>query len=466
MKAIVFQDKFNNGYLYSFYRKRLLPLDPLLYKLVYKYLYSNKEDFECLYKQDQIVKIRFDFLLENSFLKEKKIFVDETLSAQEVQDRIKELPMLIFELTEKCNLQCKYCIYGEMYTVFSSKKEEMTFEISKSVIDYFVSLSHPNRKNQQTISFYGGEPLLQFELIKKIVEYTQKIDTISYLYTITTNGLLLGKYYKQLINWGVRILVSLDGDKYSSQYRVSKTGKESFNRVYNGLMKIKKEYPIYFRDMVDFNSVMHDKNPLDRLLPFMKKEFNKIPQCAVLSPAYVNQEHAEEFKEMANNDFAEIKDCDKLSMEYIYRSKPQIMAILSFMNSFSGYTFSDFEQLFSVGQIEHYVPSGTCVPCSSRLLISANGILYPCERIGYMNSLGNVQPNGKVRIDVNSISTYYNSLYDRIRIKCSNCYNVYNCSNCLFQNNLTCKPVTREQFTRMIQRTINGIHLYGKNFKE
>ena len=51
-------------------------------------------------------------LLENSFLKEKKIFVDETLSAQEVQDRIKELPMLIFELTEKCNLQCKYCIYG------------------------------------------------------------------------------------------------------------------------------------------------------------------------------------------------------------------------------------------------------------------------------------------------------------------------------------------------------------------
>lgn len=47
-----FQDKYGNGYLYSFYRKRLLPLDHQLYKLAYLYLYSDYEEFEKLYKQD------------------------------------------------------------------------------------------------------------------------------------------------------------------------------------------------------------------------------------------------------------------------------------------------------------------------------------------------------------------------------------------------------------------------------
>ncbi len=467
MKPVVFQDKYGNGYLYSFYRKRLLPLDHQLYKLAYLYLFSNYEEFEKLYKQDLITKERFDFLKINLFFEEKVFLVDGKIEVQDIQESLQSLPLLIFEVTNVCNLKCKYCIYGEMYTVFtSSETKELTFELAKSVIDYFVNICLSRGNSKQTISFYGGEPLLKFDLIKKIIEYTQKINSISYSYTITTNGMLLDKYYKQLIAWDVRLLVSLDGDRYSSQYRICKNGKESYGKVYNNLVRIRKENPVYFRKMVDFNSVMHDKNPLCKLLGFMKNEFNKIPQCSSLSPAFLKDEYRNEFNRMANNNYVDVESsCEKISMEAIYRSKPQVMAILSVMNGYSGYTFRDFNQLLTYNQVEHYLPSGTCIPFSSRLLISSNGILYPCERIEYSYSLGRVQ-DGEMQINMDEICEYYNLLYEKIRDKCSKCYSVYNCNNCLFQNDLNCQYVTKDGFIKMLQKTIDGIYMYGKNFKK
>lgn len=467
MKPIVFQDKYGNGYLYSFYRKRLLPLDHQLYNLVYLYLYSDYEEFEKSYKLDLITKKRFDFLRINLFLEEKIFLADGRMDIQDIQKSLKSLPLLIFEITDACNLKCKYCIYGEMYTVFtSSEKKELTFELAKSVIDYFVDICLSKGNNKQTISFYGGEPLLKFDLIREIVEYTQKINSISYSYTITTNGMLLDKYYKQLIAWNMRLLVSLDGDQYSSQYRICKNGQESYGKIYNTLMEIKNKYPAYFRKMIDFNSVMHDKNTLPKLLSFMKKEFNKIPQCSSLSPAFLKDEYRAEFNRMASNNYMDVEnECEKISMETIYRSKPQIMAILSVMNGYSGYTFRNFDQLLTFDQVEHYLPSGTCIPFSSRLLISANGILYPCERIGYSYSLGQVQ-DGKMKINVNEICEYYNSLYEKVRDKCSNCYSVYNCNNCLFQNNLTCECVKKEGFIKILKNAIDGIYVYGNSFKK
>lgn len=469
MKAVAFQDKYGNGYLYSFYRKRLLPLDPLLYNIVHAYLYLNKNEFDEIYKCDIVTKKRFDFLKSYLFLEEKQILMDANISVDDILHNLEKLPVLIFELTEKCNLRCKYCIYGEMYVVNSKHNDnDMTFDLAKSVIDYFVNLKHKIsiRKSQQTISFYGGEPLLRFDLIKQIVEYTSSIDCIEYNYTITTNGLLLDKYYDQLANWGVRLLISLDGDEYSSQYRKTKSGNSSFNVIYNNILNLKKEYPKYFKYNVSFNSVIHDKNPLDKLLDFMKSNFGKEPQCSSLSSAYLNKDLIEEYHKISNNDFEKLNEkCSDLSTEYVFRMKSNIATIISFINAYSGYRFQDMKSLVSFSQEEHYIPSGTCTPFLVRLLVSAEGVLFPCERIGYTYSLGRVTSDNEMEIKLSEISDYYNSMYKKIASKCSICYNVYNCSTCLFQNDFSCKVVNRTDFENKIKNVIDDIIQYGYMFK-
>lgn len=469
MKAVAFQDKYENGYLYSFYRKRLLPLDPYLYNIVHAYLYLNKDEFNKIYHCDIVTKKRFEFLKSYLFLEEKKIFVDANISTDNIRHNLDNLPVLIFELTEKCNLKCKYCIYGEMYVINSKHKDvDMTFDLAKSVIDYFVNLKSKMtiHKLHQTISFYGGEPLLRFDLIKQIVEYTSSIDCILYDYTMTTNGLLLHKYYKQLVNWNFRLLISLDGNEYSSQYRKTKSGNNSFNIIYDSLLRLKKEYPKYFKYNVSFNSVMHDKNPLRELLDFMKSNFSKEPQCSSLSSVYLNNDSIEEYNKMSNNDYSKLnEECMDLPAEYVFRIKSNITAIISFMNAYSGYRFQDMKSLVYFSQEEHYIPSSTCTPFLVRLLISAEGVLFPCERIGYTYSLGRVSSDNEVEINLNEISDYYNSMYKRMASKCSICYNVYNCSTCLFQNNFSCKVVSRTDFEEKIKNVINGIIQFGHKFE-
>lgn len=308
---------------------------------------------------------------------------------------------------------------------------------------------------------------MHFELVKQIIEYTQGIHSISYSYSITTNGLLLNKYYKQLAEWNVKMLISLDGDESSSQYRITNGGKETFGIVYENILRIKKEYPQYFKMKVDFNAVMHDKNPLHVLLPFMKKHFNKIPQCASLVSVFLKEEAKGDFDKMSNNDYLLTCDtCDDFSLEAIYKINPHLASVISFTNNYSGYTFQNFRALLYAGQEERYVPSGTCMPFGIRLLVSTDGYLYPCERINYTYSIGRINEDNEVEINVDKLVNDYNSMYDRIRAKCAICYNVYNCTTCLFQRNMDCMPIGKLEFTKNIEKTINGIHSYGKKFRK
>ena len=83
---------------------------------------------------------------------------------------------IIFETTEKCNLRCHYCGYGEVYSTFAKRsKNELPFEKAKSFLDFMInhwnSPFNVSSNKQINISFYGGEPLMNFPFIQKVVEY-------------------------------------------------------------------------------------------------------------------------------------------------------------------------------------------------------------------------------------------------------------------------------------------------------
>lgn len=143
-------------------------------------------------------------------------------------------------LTEKCNLNCRYC-YEK-----NKKCVDIEFEQIKKLID----LELKNSSEYSIITFYGGEPLIKRELIKETIEYIKSKKTEKrFYYGITTNGTLIDeellKYMKK--NNFINVAYSFDGIKESHDLnRIMANGNGSYDKVLENSKKVLK----YFKDAV------------------------------------------------------------------------------------------------------------------------------------------------------------------------------------------------------------------------
>lgn len=90
------------------------------------------------------------------------------------------LPQLVFEVTDNCNLNCSYCGYGKLYQGYDPrKKRNLSFKKACNTIDYLARLWKENindsMSQQLTIGFYGGEPLINIKLIKELIQYIESL---------------------------------------------------------------------------------------------------------------------------------------------------------------------------------------------------------------------------------------------------------------------------------------------------
>jgi putative peptide-modifying radical SAM enzyme len=137
-------------------------------------------------------------------------------------------------LTTECNLECKYC-FGEALEDFEEdfEVEDIDYFLPKKVEYDFDDLKKFISKDHNcNLTFYGGEPLLQIDNIKKVMDL---VNVKRFL--IQTNGVLLDKLESKYLNRFHTILVSIDGDKsLTSYYR----GKKTFGKVIDNLKFIRK----------------------------------------------------------------------------------------------------------------------------------------------------------------------------------------------------------------------------------
>ncbi len=151
-----------------------------------------------------------------------------------------ELNQMIIELTEQCNLRCGYCIYNEECEKnrdFGSR--DITESIAFKAIDY----ANIHSKNTDTlhITFYGGEPLIKYDLMKKCIRYSRsKIKNKNLFFGFTTNGILLTqKMAQEIAQENIHITVSIDGPQdVHDLYRRDIKGNGSFARSIKGLRNI------------------------------------------------------------------------------------------------------------------------------------------------------------------------------------------------------------------------------------
>lgn len=104
--------------------------------------------------------------------------------------------------------------------------------------------------------------MLNMDFIRKMVDWIGKhpIPSRRFVFTMTTNGMLLDRYADFLSEHSFQLLVSLDGDAYSNGYRTDHAGNSSFDRVYKNIRYVREKYPDFFEKNVRFNAVLHDRN--------------------------------------------------------------------------------------------------------------------------------------------------------------------------------------------------------------
>ena len=147
------------------------------------------------------------------------------ISPKDIEYNLIHTKQIVFEITDKCNLSCKYCGYADLYEGYDVRKgKELPFEKAKLLVDYLYSLWEQNRVNgviePVTIGFYGGEPLLNVNFMHQIISYIEKQDFVGkvFSYNMTTNAMMLNKYMDFIVENEMQLLISLDGNETGQSY--------------------------------------------------------------------------------------------------------------------------------------------------------------------------------------------------------------------------------------------------------
>ncbi len=274
-----------HAYLYSPNIPQTLLIHPLL-KIVLdmraegvdlRVWVNGLENFGCLdIKGEKTSRKELEYYIEYSFFLEahgylkdikKSCLKDLYIDAEIVKENLRATPQISFEVTERCNLKCEYCGYGELYSGYEDRiGRDLPLESAKSFIAYIMKLKESASSNRlvtsTAVTFYGGEPLLNFEFIKEIVKYIDQFKSIytQFIFNMTTNAVLLDKHIEYLVENRFFIAISLDGDETQNSFRRFPNGESTYGKIVGNVMMLKEEFPDYYNDYVSFVAVLHSKN--------------------------------------------------------------------------------------------------------------------------------------------------------------------------------------------------------------
>ncbi|MBC7765346.1 MAG: thioether cross-link-forming SCIFF peptide maturase [Hyphomonadaceae bacterium] len=171
------------------------------------------------------------------------LFAQDSYEAIATQfDQPTVVKALCLHIAHDCNLRCKYC-FAETGS-FHGSRSMMQLDVGKAAIDFVIEKSG-NRKNIE-IDFFGGEPLMNFEVVKQIVHYAKQQGEQAgkhFRFTITTNGMLLNADNSAFINEHmVNVVLSLDGDKQvNDAMRPRIDGSGTYDRIVPMFRQLAKE---------------------------------------------------------------------------------------------------------------------------------------------------------------------------------------------------------------------------------
>lgn len=197
------------------------------------------------YKDEGVTSEDLDEVLSDiAELKEGgKLFTEDQYAdkAFDFKNRHTEIKALCLHVAHTCNLNCTYCFAAQ--GKYHGERALMSFETGKRALDFLVENSGKRRNLE--VDFFGGEPLMNFEVVKQLVAYARSIEDKCgkhFRFTLTTNGVLLDDEVTEFANRECHnVVLSLDGRKeVHDRLRKTINGKGSYDTIVPKFQKFVK----------------------------------------------------------------------------------------------------------------------------------------------------------------------------------------------------------------------------------
>lgn len=426
-----------NFYIYDINTNNFLKIDKVVYKIIddiydlstEAILNKWKNQFSKNSLLNAITNVKKNIKEEALFSSFRPKKIKHHFSKEEIKYNLNNtLTNLCLEVTQQCNMRCIYCSYsGKFPYKRAHNNTRMSFNIAKRAIDFF--LTHSKESEGKFISFYGGEPLLNFALIRKCIAYMNEKSDEKIYFGITTNGTLLNEeMIKFLLQTNkVQITISLDGPKeIHDRYRKFPSGEGTYDFIINNIKKIKQICQNISSLGLKFNVTIAPPYKLNK----QKKYFDILcrENGYMVSPFYVNTNESNLFKEEKIS-FKQDFYIQKENMKKIFRmnlienkvdSSPFLKELFS----------SRYRKIHKRGIFEsldnYCYPNGTCVPGWAQLFVDSAGSFFICEKMTDFHSIGNID-NG---FDFKLISDLLDEYCEICNMDCLDCWAIRLCRAC------------------------------------
>lgn len=326
-------------------------------------------------------------------------------------------PQLILGVTDDCNLRCKYCIYsGKYFDMRTHRSKTMSLATALESVNYYIDLQEKFKKRapekESVISFYGGEPLLSFDLIKAIVSHVKQRN-FKTVFALTTNGTLLTESVAEyLVSNNFLVSISLDGPEVEhDRNRVYKDGCGSYKKVMENIQMLLDEInkqgksevlPILILTCYD------EKTDMLKLNKFF--ENNKL-----LRPFPGRVTKVVPFDGVDRHN----PSVPLLYKQYVYELENNLA------NKGIHFKYRLFGTSFNVILSRNMVPYGNtvaqnlgsiCIP-GQKIFVDTDGIFHICEKVNYNFPIG----NSKEGLNYPNILKILQKWATRILEYCSGC---------------------------------------------
>jgi uncharacterized protein len=367
------------------------------------------------------LKEEFSHLAPKPLKKEEAIdLFKEEISDSQIMERISQCNSIALVTTESCNFRCKYCVYsGKYINERTHSDQKMNIETAKKAVDLIFNLATGKHRKKLVktlvITFYGGESLLEFQLVKNTIEYAEtealKRDLnkqFEIRFRLSTNGYLLRDHVVDFLKEkDVYLDVSLDGPaEQHDRFRVTREGKSTWNTIIANLKILKQKYPDYYQRRVNYLATihpLHNSGEIDSFFTQTPELFlDKLPRINLVSTRNLIQDEAESFEKIKI-------EPSKLFVERIFQ---ELVAKFKLQSRGKGLDLT-----------------GTCFPGAEKILVNSDGSLGVCEKISpFAPKLGHVDKGFDFDSIRHLLREYSAAVVDT---QCWNCPVWFLCETCI-----------------------------------
>jgi len=358
--------------------------------------------------------------------------------------------VFVLTVTEQCNFRCTYCTYSGGYEHSRShSSKSMPLETALKAVDWYGSFDRADYH----IGFYGGEPLLHFDLITRTIAHAQNTlgHTGKLTFGLTTNGsLLTDRVVDFLAAHRFETHISIDGPaEVHDRYRVDVRGRKTFDLVWKNICSLQSRHPKYFAESVGFTMTVVPADPLVAIDSFIRENGRifegKIPKVSPLS-----EEDPGIYEHLGVDADHRTIDFSPAAQRFLETSRAGRIP--------DGFSRGCMEAAMrrihyrEMSEIQHFeTHGGQCVP-GARCHVDPDGVLHMCEHMAHHFPIGSI-PGG---FDSDRIEHYLTQFGRLVEDTCSDCWALRLCRKC-FANLARGPGLSRERMAEVCSQKLEKL---------